>query len=402
MQSFRLAILGSHPIPYRVPLYRLLANRAEIDLQVLYGDDYGLRPRPSAWGVQDFVWKTDIARGYPHVFLKNWSPRPDPSTLMGKMNPDLVFRLYRFNPNAVLATGYTGFFHLQGIAAALARRIPILFLGDNNSLLKQPGGLRGLVKPHLLRRLYRSFSGFLVIGEENRKHYRMFGVPDNKMFDFPYAVDNEYLTREAARLQMQREALRENWDIKNDSVCVVCAGRLAPEKNIEELINAIARLDKLHLLIVGDGPERNTLAALAQRLIPGRHTFAGFLNQDRLSEAYTAADIFALTSRREPWGLVANEAMNFGLPLVLSDQVGCNSDLLIEGKTGWRYSLGDVAALARALENATSAVVDRRDELAQTVRRHVASFNFQNQVEGIIAALHSVLNVDERSRRHVA
>ena len=78
MQSSRLAILGSHPIPYRVPLYRLLANRAEIDLQVLYGDDYGLRPRPSAWGVQDFVWKTDIARGYPHVFLKNWSPRPIP------------------------------------------------------------------------------------------------------------------------------------------------------------------------------------------------------------------------------------------------------------------------------------------------------------------------------------
>jgi glycosyltransferase involved in cell wall biosynthesis len=392
MQHLRLLILGSHPIPYRTPLYRELARRQNIELQVLYGDDYGIRPRYSGWGIQDFVWKTNIIEGYPHVFLSNWSPKPDPSTIIGKLNPGLIPAIYKFKPDAILATGYSGPFHLQGIIGALARHTPVLFLCDSNGAASQPKGVRGWAKPRVLRALYNRFAAFLTIGERNRQHYRTFGVPEQKMFSFPYAVDNEHFSSEAARLRGQRRELREQWRIPHEAICVVYTGRFSSEKNISELINGVARVDGLHLLLVGDGPERETLEVLASEQLPNRHTFAGFLNQDRLGEAYAAADLFALTSYREAWGLACNEAMNFGLPLVLSDKVGCHPDLVTPGKTGWTYTLGNIDALARAFKNTKAMVLSQRAEVAETVRCHIAAFNYQSQADGVTEALCWVLD----------
>lgn len=392
MRRLRLLILGSHPIPYRAPLYRELVLRENIELQVLYGDDYGIRPRSSVWGVQDFVWKTNITEGYPHVFLRNWSPRPDPSTLTGKLNPGLIPAIYKFKPDAVLATGYIGPFHVQGIAGALTHRTPVLFLCDNNSVAEHPKGVRGWLKPRVLRALYKRFAAFLAIGERNRQHFRAFGVPDRKMFSFPYAVDNEHFSREAARLRLERPKLRQSWNIPNEVACVAYTGRLSPEKNIGELINGVARVGGLHLLVVGDGPERQSLEALASGQLPNRHTFAGFLNQDKLGEAYAASDIFALTSHREAWGLACNEAMNFGLPLVVSDRVGCSPDLVVPGETGWSYPLGDLNAFARALENTKEMILFRRAEVAESVRRRISAFNYQSQADGVIEALRWVLD----------
>lgn len=384
----RLAILGSHPIPYRTPLYRLLARRDDVEVLVLYGDDYGVRPRSSEWGVENFVWKTDITEGYPHVFLSNWAPKPDPSSVTGRLNPTLIPTLRKFRPHAVLAMGYHGVYQLHGLAGAALWRTPVIFLAETNVLASNPAGVRGWLKPKVLGALYKRLAAFLTIGTRNREHYRRYEVPERKLFRFPYAVDNDFFSREAVRLRSRRNDLRARWGISENSVCVVYAGRLSPEKNVAELICGVAKVPQLHLLISGSGPEQPELEKLAGELIPGRHTFAGFLNQDELGDAYTAADMLALTSLRETWGLTCNEAMNFGLPLVLSDRVGAAADLIIEGVTGRSYQLGDVDALARALRDVSEIVPARRDQTAEVVRGVIAEFSFERQVEGVSRALH--------------
>lgn len=402
MRPFRLAILGSHPIPYHAPLYRLLASHPDLEMLVLYGNDYGVRPRPSTWGIQDFVWKTNITEGYPHVFLRNWSPKPDPSSLTGKLNPHLIPTLYRFHPDVVLIMGYSNPFQIQGIIGALIRRIPIIYLSDTNILTKQPAGFRGLVKPQMLKSLYKCFAAFLIIGERNYQHYKSFGVPEHKMFHFPYAVDNEHFTREAKRLSTQRSMLRERWKISDDAICIVYSGRLSPEKNIVELLRGMAQVPNLHLLVAGSGPEQVALEALSKDLLPNRHTFVGFLNQDQLGEAYAASDVFALTSHYEAWGLTCNEAMNFGLPLVLSDRVGACADLIVEGETGWSYPLGNIESLAHALENAGRLVRFRKATAAEAVRRRITAFSFENQAEGVIKALNSIAGEERVVGKSVA
>jgi glycosyltransferase involved in cell wall biosynthesis len=114
------------------------------------------------------------------------------------------------------------------------------------------------------------------------------------------------------------------------------------------LIEAAAHAGGVHLLIVGDGPERRALERAAARAGVGA-TFTGFLAEHDLVEAYVAADVFALLSRRETWGVVVNEAAACGLPLVLSHGVGAATDLLVAGVNGELVPVGDVDATASAL-----------------------------------------------------
>ena len=105
---------------------------------------------------------------------------------------------------------------------------------------------------------------------------------------------------------------------------------------------------RLHLLFVGDGELRASLERRAAELAVDV-TFTGFVQGDALLECYAAADIFALVSRREPWGVVVNEAAAFGLPLVLTDRVGAAADLLVPGENGELVRSGDVEQQAAAL-----------------------------------------------------
>src|SRR5205823_1157153 len=103
------------------------------------------------------------------------------------------------------------------------------------------------------------------------------------------------------------------------------------------------------LWVLGDGPERPELEALAGEVAPRQVFWHGFINQSQMPSLLAAADAFVLPSEDEPWGLAVNEAMACGLPAVCSDRVGCVPDLVRDGVTGFCYPVGDVMALADRL-----------------------------------------------------
>ena len=116
--------------------------------------------------------------------------------------------------------------------------------------------------------------------------------------------------------------------------------------------------------------------------------FAGFRNQRELPRFYDLCDMFVLPSRREPWGLAVNEAMNAAKPVVVSDAVGCADDL-VNGETGFVFPAGDTGALAACLD---TLVHDQ--ELARRMgfaaRERVATFDFEADVAGLRQALSAV------------
>lgn len=396
----RLAILGSHPIPYRVPIYKRLALRDDLEILVLYGDDYGVKPGPSAWGESQFVWKAPITEGYPHRFLRNWSFRPNPTSFGGKVNPGIPFALRKFQPDAVVISGWAGPYHLLGIASSLLLRIPIIYLAETTALAR-PVGLRGRIRSSVLSALYPRVSAFLALGKLSREHYQSYGVNDARIFWFPYTVDSANLLKDEEKLRADREKLRKDWGIPPGAFCVLFAGRLSEEKNAAELIRAAARVPETHVLVVGSGPEQPMLTELARDLSGGRITFAGFLNQDRLGEAYAAADLLCMPSKRETWGLVCNEAMLWGLPVVLSDQVGAGPDLVSPGVTGWTYPAGNVDELAKTLSIAAGQVSRDPGRFRDAVRSRISFFNVEEQEKAVLAALDLAMT-PEKSRRQVS
>jgi phosphatidylinositol alpha 1,6-mannosyltransferase len=140
-----------------------------------------------------------------------------------------------------------------------------------------------------------------------------------------------------------RDQSRAQLGLGPGEIAVLYVGRLVPQKGIETLVEAVAEAPA-RLVLVGDGPLLEPLRRLAPDAI-----FAGFLEGDELVEAYVAADVFALLSTREPWGVVVNEAAAAGLPLVLSETVGAAADLLRPGENGLAVPAGDSSAAAAAL-----------------------------------------------------
>jgi glycosyltransferase involved in cell wall biosynthesis len=143
-------------------------------------------------------------------------------------------------------------------------------------------------------------------------------------------------------------------------------GRLSPEKNLEQLIKCFNKYPRLELTIIGFGPLEIHLKAMANRNIK----FLGEIKNENLSEYYQRNHVFILPSTSEAWGLVVEEALSNGLPVILSDKIGCASEVLNEGLNGIIFSLND----PNSLENAVLKMCDL--ELYNSLRLNVSKIDF--------------------------
>jgi glycosyltransferase involved in cell wall biosynthesis len=138
------------------------------------------------------------------------------------------------------------------------------------------------------------------------------------------------------------------------------------------------------LLVVGDGPERESLKEQARHL--PQVFFLGFQDWDQLPRFYAAADLFVLPSRREPWGLVVNEAMASGLPVLATRRVGAVQDLVLEGQTGFVVPENDADALASAIDRACQST-DRLRTMGEEAQKLIEPWNYEATLSGFYQAL---------------
>jgi glycosyltransferase involved in cell wall biosynthesis len=202
-------------------------------------------------------------------------------------------------------------------------------------------------------------------------------------------VDNTYFQSQAKRWQAERESTRLELGVDENSFLVAFAGKLIPRKDPFTLLKAVGSLQlPMSILWIGEGELRGELE---QRSIDLHHrnVFVGFQNQSQIGRYYAAADALVLPSLSETWGLVVNEAMNFGLPVIVSDKVGCAPDLVIPGKTGFIFPAGDHVALAGCLE-ALAIDPDLRYEMGQLAIEKVSEYSVELAAEGIIEAVKRV------------
>ena len=195
MKKYKLAVLTSHPIQYQAPLFKLLAQHQEIDLLVYFCWKFGAEKTYDVQFGKDIEWDIPLLEGYKYQFFKNFSLRPS-SDFWGQINPGIVVELIKNRPNAVLVYGWNSFANWIVFATAFLSGLPVLLHGENplnQELLKS--AWKRKIKKIILGWLFKRISVFLYIGEENKKFYQFYGVPEKKMFFAPYAVDNNrYIT----------------------------------------------------------------------------------------------------------------------------------------------------------------------------------------------------------------
>jgi glycosyltransferase involved in cell wall biosynthesis len=389
--KFRVAYLVSHPIQYQAPLLQRLAVHPEISLHVYYMDDQGARGTPDREFGLPVRWDLPLLDGYTWTLLRNRSPWPEADHALRFVHPEIAGILRRERYDALIVHGYAHLTEWLAFFGAWASRTPVLLRGESTLLGRRPPWVAA-AKRFALGFLLRRIRGALAIGTLNREFYAGYGVPEDRIFWVPYAVDNARFGAEARRWRASRAALRESLGLPPERPVLLYVGKLIPRKRPLDLLAAYASLAADHpaaVVFVGEGSERPALeAAIARHGLAGV-TITGFVNQGDITRYYAAADLLVLPSEHEPWGLVLNEGMCFGLPVVASDAVGAAPDLVHNEDNGFIYPVGDVAALARVLRRLLTDP-DRRRAMGTRSQEVVASFSYEADIEGILAALRRV------------
>ncbi len=396
-RKVRLAYLVSHPIQYQAPLLRRVAQEPDIDLTVFFGSDFSVRGyKDEGFGV-GVKWDVPLLDGYRHEFLPVLRDNSNPGTL-SPLNYGIFSRLRGSRKAAAFDVlwvhGYSSLNTLQGMLAAKSLGIPVLvraepWLGDRDR-----SGATLAVKQLFFWLLRGLVDGALPIGTLNAEYWRHYLGEDFPLYRMPYAVDNDYFQGRSEEAREGRAALQNELNLDPVRPVILFASKLQSRKRCGDLVEAYKDLSpgsgpRPYLVIVGDGEERAALERqVAESSLEGVR-FCGFRNQSELPRFFDLATVFVLPSRHEPWGLIVNEVMNAGRAVIVSDDVGCQPDLIEDGVEGCVFPAGDVAALADALRKVlatpeTAAAMGRRG------LRKVRAWDFEEDVRGLRQAIAEV------------
>jgi len=384
---------------YQSHLYRLIAANPIVDLSVIFGSSVGIRAYSDiGFGRHVVQWDADLLAGYQHTFLR----KADQNNVGGFFDLadwDVLTHITRDRYDVLWVHSYTYLTLLLGIAAAKLRGIPVMIREEQTLLHRRPWW-KAAVRSLTLRALFLGATG-LAIGSNNRAFFKHYGVPEGRIYLVPYTTDNDEWQREARRLTPTRASIRASFGIRAESPVILFSGKLQSKKQPGMLLEAFRRVRERYLctlLLVGTGELEHKLRGTVDSQSIPDVIFAGFLNRSEISRAYVAADLLVLPSRiNETWGMVVNEAMNFGLPVIVSDKVGCAPDLVENGDNGYVFEHRAVDDLARDLAELVSDS-DLRERLGSRSLDRITRWSPQVAADGLVAAAIASRNSDLRGQ----
>lgn len=339
----KLAVVTPTPTPYRDPFWNTVATQPDVDLTVFYCR------RVTADRPWNLSWHVNFRAEY----LAGFAILPNNESYW---NPAIWRQLKDGRFDALILGGYN---HLTMLAAALyavRHRVPYFLMSE--VYLKQPRARwRKYLKTPVVRWVVRHAAGFFPTGSLAAEYLQFCGANPDNICHVPNSPDFDSLSQAYAELLPQRPSLRAGMGFGKEPV-LLFVGRLLELKQVHTLLAAIKRVSASHavrLAIIGDGPERPRLERIAGELgISQRVSFLGFKNPNELPKWYTACDLFVLPSSDETWGVVVLEALSFGLPVIVSDMVGCYKDVVVSPAIGEVVPAKNVGALAGAIANRVS------------------------------------------------
>jgi glycosyltransferase involved in cell wall biosynthesis len=389
----RLAFLSSHPIQYHAGWFRAMALDPSLDLQVLYCRNAGPGEQAGAGFGVPFAWDVPLLEGYAHRFLRNVSSRPGIGRFGGLDTPELETLIRQERFDAVVVNGWHYKSAWQGIRACWRSHVPVLVRSDSH-LRTARHPIKTLLKAAPYRWFIPRLNGCLAVGRWSSDYFLHYGARPEHVFVVPHAIDPSFASN-AQQLSSKHGEFRSRWGLQPGQTVFLFAGKFIAKKRPADFVEAVglahARDPRIVGLMVGDGPLRPSCERLVQEAhLPIR--LAGFLNQSEIAQAYLAADALVLPSDgEETWGLVVNEAMSCGRPCLVSDRVGCGPDLVVTGKTGFVFPLGDVEALSALMVECAARpelLVAMGENAAEAIRAHsvsIAVTRLKAAISGVLA-----------------
>lgn len=312
-------------------------------------------------------------------------------TPLRKLYSRLIQTLEYFNPEVVVVPGYSPPIMLAAAWWAKRHGATAIMVFASTAWDYKRVWWKELFKSFLVSRYYDA--GF-VGGVAARDYLKSLGMPEEYIWGQHDAVDNAYFNTKVEQVLQIPGEYRERTELPQRYFLYV--GRFSPEKNLRRLLEAYRRYRDIEpegwrLVMVGDGPQRQQLVKEAERLGLKDVIWTGFRQIEKLPAYYALADALILPSTREPWGLVVNEAMASGLPVLVSNRCGSAWDLVFEGKNGYTFDPHSIEGmLERMLKLSRSHEAERR-AMGAASRKIISGYSLERRSESLADCIKQTL-----------
>ena len=360
----KIIFLNSHPISYFSDMYRFLNN--SLEFEVWYCSKYGLNSHFD----KEFNSTRKIKgllNGFSYKFLKNLHFNSSGrEKLFDTINPLIFLNLISAGRgNLIICHGWSRltmvitilFADIFGLKVGLRSETPIIHQ-------KNYSGIKKVIRRSILKFLFNRIDYFFYIGTNNLKFYQSMGVNNKKLIFMPYSVN-------PLNKKIQKKNKRTNH--------IVFSGKLIEKKRPQDLLDAFINLNNknIKLFFAGSGNLESRLRKKVNKLnLKQRVKFLGLLNKDELNELYNNSDILVLPSGYgETWGLVINEALEFGMPILVSNMVGSAVDLC--NNNGYIFKYKSVKDLTLKLQKIINLSDLEFDEMVKSSLQLKEVYSFQ-------------------------
>ncbi len=359
----KILAFADFPSPYRVEVFKGLSQKYDL---TVYFDKMSDQNRNAAW----FCKNTGL-NSYSLLDAKGKATfEKDIKNLKAY---DLILAYDYHIKNAI---------KLQ--IACIIQNKPYVMNLDGAFIRKNP--LKNIVK----RLLIKNAAGYFASGEYAKKYFMHFGAKEDKIFLHPFTSLHENEILERPLTVESKETIRKELNIKNRKT-VISIGQFIPRKGFDTLLNAWGDLDnECQLLIIGGGNEKALYEKMIKEYGYSNVFLLDYMPKDKLFRFYKAADVFALATREDIWGLVVNEALANGIPVVTTDQCLGGVELIRNGENGYIVPVNEVKELHRKIKELLYNRNSRN--ISQKCINSIKRYTYENVVEEHEKAIEFILN----------
>ncbi len=323
----KILFLTNIPSPYRVAFFNELGQSCA--LTVAFEGNFATN--------RNQQWQAENAVNFTAVWLNG--VRLGSDTFLSFS----ILKLLRKKWDVIIIGGYSTPTGILAIEYMRLKKIPF-YLEVDGGLIRPDNKLKFRLKKHFISAASRWFSS----GKETTKYLTHYGANPDKIYEYPFSSLVEKDILQQIPTDGQKQMVRKELGITEGKV-VLSVGQFIHRKGYDILLQVANHLPKdIGIYIIGDEPTAEYLALQKELNLTQVH-FVGFQSKEKLQKWYQAADVFVLPTREDIWGLVINEAMGQGLPIITTDKCVAGLELVKEGENGYIVPVADTQALTDAV-----------------------------------------------------
>lgn len=377
MRKKKVVLLHNLVYPPRTPLFNLISQNKKFKFNVFF----------LSLNAGNRQWKLDLNKiKFPYKILphKVINLKME-DCLYFIFNPTILMDLWREKPDIIIGCGWVHPANYLALIYSKFMKKPFILFSESTVYEKSWRRVFGLP---LVKFMVKLADAYLTPGINAKEYLESLGAKKNKVFVVSNAVDNKFFYNKSRLSVQQKLRIKRKFKISGERV-ILYVGRLERVKGIEYLLDAYKNLEPevkdAVLVITGDGPLKKRLRQRCKKEKIKRVIFVGNLERSQMPKVYGVADLIVLPSWSEVWGLVINEAMSCGLPVISTENVGSSRDLIKNGINGYLIKARDSQALYQAIKKVLSNSKVRK--MGDNSRRIISGFTYKKMADGFIKVI---------------